>query len=162
MRTVDDIIQLLRQVKDPEVPVLDVVEMGMVREVRINGDTVEVDITPTYTGCPAMQVIEEQIQQTLQEAGIQEVAIRTVLHPPWTTEWMPESARRKLREYGIAPPQKIGQAESNPFVEQDRTVPCPYCGADDTRRTSEFGSTPCKALYYCNACRQPFEHFKCI
>jgi len=155
------ILELLREVKDPEVPVLDIVELGIVRRAEVQGDGVRVDITPTYSGCPALRVIEDEIVSTLAGHGYHDVSVRTVLHPAWTTDWMSEEARRKLRDYGIAPP---GPAEQAPvlFGPTVRQVDCPWCGSGDTELRSEFGATACKSLRYCNACLQPFEHFKAI
>ncbi|MDQ7041798.1 MAG: 1,2-phenylacetyl-CoA epoxidase subunit PaaD [Rhodothermus sp.] len=161
-----DILEALTEVRDPEIPVLNIVEMGIVRDVRLEQDTVHVDITPTYTGCPAMRTIESEIVRTLQARGFQQVVVHKVFREPWTTDWMTDEAREKLRAYGIAPPPP--RAEEAPdliplpfFVESNRpSVPCPFCGSEQTRQTSAFGSTACKALFFCEACRQPFEYFK--
>lgn len=156
-----DVWAILEEVRDPEVPVLSVVELGIVRDVRVDGTEVEVDITPTYSGCPAMHEIERSIAGALSARGLTG-RVRMVFAPAWTTDWMSESAREKLRGYGIAPP---GRAESGTLVTLMRRAPevtCPFCGASDTALRSEFGSTACKSLHFCNACRQPFEHFKAI
>lgn len=148
----EDVLSILRQVKDPEIPVLDVVEMGIVREVRPQGETgVEVDITPTYSGCPAMHVIEREIEQALSSRGFSQVKVNMVYAPAWTSEWLTEEAKQKLEAYGIAPPR------CNESVRA-----CPFCGSKETELRSEFGSTPCKALCYCTSCQQPFEYFKVI
>lgn len=160
--TEQQILEYLKTVKDPEVPVIDVVELGVVRKVRCRDERVEIDITPTYSGCPAMKVMEREILDALKERGINDVHIRTVLYPAWTTDWMSEETRRKLQDYGIAPPEKVSGSDLNPLHYAEKKVACPYCAAEDTRLTSHFGSTACKALYYCNSCQQPFEHFKCI
>ncbi len=157
-----EIINLLHQVKDPEVPVIDIVELGIVREVHTDVSPIRIEITPTYSGCPAMRVIEEQIREVLQKNGIAEVEIRTVHSPAWTTEWMSEETREKLRVYGIAPPGRLSESAADPLAVLDRIVACPLCGSEDTELTSEFGSTACKSLYHCRNCCQPFEHFKCI
>jgi ring-1,2-phenylacetyl-CoA epoxidase subunit PaaD len=139
--------QVLEQVADPEIPVLSVVDLGIVREVTPE----RVLITPTYTGCPATQVIERDIRSALDAAGYRHVAIETVLSPPWTTDWISEAGKAKLHAYGIAPPTPSG----------DPAVHCPQCGASDTEEISRFGSTPCKALWRCRACAEPFDLFKC-
>lgn len=156
-----DILAILDAVKDPEVQVLSVVELGIVRDVEVRGDDVTVVVTPTYSGCPAMKVIEDDIIAALASHGIQGARVRTVFSPAWTTDWIAADAREKLRVYGIAPP---GRAEHGPLVTLERraAVVCPFCGSTDTRHTSEFGSTSCKALHVCNDCTQPFEEFKAI
>ncbi|ACY48433.1 1,2-phenylacetyl-CoA epoxidase subunit PaaD [Rhodothermus marinus] len=162
-----EIRKALTEVRDPEIPVLNIVEMGIVRDVRLEGDTVHVEITPTYTGCPAMRTIEESIVQTLRGRGFQKVIVHKVFREPWTTDWMTDEAREKLRAYGIAPPPPRADDAPDliplPFsVARGPTVPCPFCGSEQTRQTSAFGSTACKALFFCEACRQPFEYFKAI
>lgn len=157
-RAVGDPLDVLRTVMDPEVPVLSIVDLGIVRGAEVSGDAVRVDITPTYSGCPAMQVIEEEVVAALQAAGWRDVTVRTVFQPAWTTDWISEAGRTRLREYGIAPP---GSAAT--LVQLGRGAPrvtCPYCGSRDTELKSAFGSTACKALHTCHSCRQPFEHFK--
>jgi ring-1,2-phenylacetyl-CoA epoxidase subunit PaaD len=136
--------EVLRQVPDPEIPVVSVVDLGIVRAVTPD----KVTITPTYTGCPATQVIERDIRDALDAAGYRQVAIETVLSPPWTTEWISEEGKARLEAYGIAPP---GRSE----------VRCPQCGSAETEEISRFGSTPCKALWRCRACAEPFDLFKC-
>lgn len=150
----DRIRTILQLVKDPEVPVLSIVELGIVREVQADPDSasVTVTITPTYSGCPAMKVIEEEITAALTRAGFSEVKIETVYAPAWTTDWLSDHAREKLRQFGIAPPGLV-QLES-------LSVRCPYCGSTETGLVSEFGPTACKALHVCRSCRQPFERFK--
>lgn len=160
--TREDIFKILQEVKDPEIPVISVVELGIVRDVVIDGESVRVDITPTYSGCPANKVIENSIRETLQAQGFSNVEIRIVYSPPWTTDWISPEARQKLKDYGIAPPGDSAEEEWSPFGNLKRVVPCPYCNSEETNLTSEFGSTACKALYYCNNCQQPFEHFKCV
>ena len=158
------VLEILHEVKDPEVPVIDVVELGVVRGAVVEGDRVTVDITPTYSGCPAMRVIETEIEAALRRHGVAEVTVRTVFNPPWTTDWISSEAREKLREYGIAPPGPTGP-EGPALVTlggPPRSVACPYCGSKQTRQESEFGSTACKSIYTCQSCRQPFEHFKAI
>jgi ring-1,2-phenylacetyl-CoA epoxidase subunit PaaD len=151
---------LLDEVKDPEVPALSVVELGIVRDVEIDHGNVTITVTPTYSGCPAMQTIEDDIRSTLTANGIANVRIKTVYAPAWTTDWMSDAAKEKLRAYGIAPPGHLAQDEPIAIMRKREAVPCPFCGSADTRHTSEFGSTSCKALHVCNACTQPFEEFK--
>jgi ring-1,2-phenylacetyl-CoA epoxidase subunit PaaD len=146
-------------VTDPEIPVLTIEDLGVLRGLRIEGDRVEVEITPTYSGCPAMNAIALDVEVALREAGFREVLVRTVLSPAWTTDWLSEAGRRKLAAYGIAPP--VGKASRRALFGEDQ-VPCPHCGSADTERISEFGSTACKALYRCRTCREPFDYFKCL
>ncbi|HKR23867.1 MAG TPA: 1,2-phenylacetyl-CoA epoxidase subunit PaaD [Allosphingosinicella sp.] len=140
----DAVWQVLEQVPDPEIPVVSVVDLGIVREVSPD----RVTITPTYTGCPATQVIERDIRAALDAAGFRDVAVETILAPPWTTAWISESGKAKLEAYGIAPPGRSA-------------VTCPQCGSADTEEISRFGSTPCKAQWRCRACAEPFDLFKC-
>ena len=146
------------QVVDPEIPVLTIADLGVLRDVAVSDGHVEVAITPTYSGCPAMNMIALEIELALEREGFQKPNIRTVLSPAWTTDWMSDDGRRKLREYGIAPPQ-AGSGRRALFGEQQ--VACPQCGSVDTEVLSEFGSTSCKALYRCRACAEPFDYFKC-
>jgi ring-1,2-phenylacetyl-CoA epoxidase subunit PaaD len=154
-------LEVLEGVPDPEVPVISVVDLGIVREVVVDEeDAVTVTITPTYSGCPAMFEIEKDIRSALTDAGASAVEVRTVLSPAWTTDWIGPEAREKLRAYGIAPP---GPAESGGLVTLTRARPpvaCPFCGSRDTTLKSEFGSTACKAIHVCRSCRQPFDEFK--
>lgn len=152
---------ILENVMDPEVPVLSVLDLGIVRHVSVNGNEVEVIITPTYTGCPAMDVIKASIQMELLAAGYSPVSVKQVLSPAWTTDWMSEEGRRKLKEYGIAPPNPQQQVCHQHLFAADEAVQCPHCQSWHTRRISEFGSTACKALYQCNDCKEPFDYFKC-
>ena len=160
--TKEQIIEFLEGITDPEIPVLNIVELGIVRDVHYESDSLQVDITPTYSGCPAMKVIEDSIYATLQEKGFENISVKTVFSPPWTTDWLTDQAKQKLRDYGIAPPEKSGNPTWMPFSNANKKVPCPFCDSAQTELTSEFGSTACKSLYYCNNCQQPFEHFKCI
>jgi ring-1,2-phenylacetyl-CoA epoxidase subunit PaaD len=160
--TRDELLEVLRGVMDPEVPVLSVVELGIVRDVDVAENTVTVTVTPTYSGCPAMQVIERDIAQALRARGVERLEIRTSYSPAWTTDWIPAEAREKLRAYGIAPP---GAADHDAPVAIGRRRPavrCPYCGSTKTQLQSEFGSTACKAIHVCTSCQQPFEEFKPI
>jgi ring-1,2-phenylacetyl-CoA epoxidase subunit PaaD len=145
-------------VVDPEIPVLTIADLGVLREVTVNDGCVEVAITPTYSGCPAMNMIGLEIELALQRAGFGDAKVHTVLSPAWTTDWMSEDGRRKLREYGIAPPLVAGSRRALFGIEQ---VACPQCGSQNTEVLSEFGSTSCKALWRCKSCREPFDYFKC-
>lgn len=157
----ESIINLLKDVQDPEVPVLDVVSMGVVRDVDITSGKTIVTITPTYTGCPAMNTIENEIIEKLKSKGIENVEIKTVFSPAWTTDWLSDETKQRLKDYGIAPP---GKSDESDFLKSffSKIVECPFCGSENTKVTSEFGSTACKSLHFCNNCTQPFEHFKCI
>jgi len=145
-------------VVDPEIPVLTIADLGVLRDVVFNEDHVEVAITPTYSGCPAMNMIAVEIEVALERAGFRHSKVRTVLSPAWTTDWMSEEGRRKLRAYGIAPPQA---SSSRRALFGEQAVACPQCGSETTELLSEFGSTSCKALWRCKACREPFDYFKC-
>jgi ring-1,2-phenylacetyl-CoA epoxidase subunit PaaD len=145
-------------VVDPEVPVLTIADLGVLRDVDVSGDHVEVAITPTYSGCPAMNMIALEIELALERAGFRNPRVRTVLSPAWSTDWMSEEGRRKLRDYGIAPPLPASSRRALFGVQQ---VNCPHCGSRETELLSEFGSTSCKALWRCRSCREPFDYFKC-
>jgi ring-1,2-phenylacetyl-CoA epoxidase subunit PaaD len=153
--TIESVKEILSTVMDPEIPVLSVMEMGIVRNIEIDGDAVTVTITPTYSGCPAMHAIEKNIRNTLRHHGFSFVIVKTTFSPAWTTDWMSEATKRKLKEYGIAPP-----ASQFELLQREIPVPCPYCHSTDTQMKSTFGSTACKSYYVCNTCCQPFEHFK--
>jgi ring-1,2-phenylacetyl-CoA epoxidase subunit PaaD len=148
--------QVLSRIPDPELPVLSIVELGIVRYVRWR-DTTEprVGITPTYSGCPATDVIRIAVRQSLASAGYVDAVVEEVLSPPWTSDWLSEQGRRKLAAFGIAPPQRASRSVAAP-------VACPQCGSRATQLVSEFGSTPCKALYRCTVCLEPFDAFKCL
>lgn len=149
----------LENVSDPEVPVLSILDLGIVRDVKINEDeTVEIFITPTYSGCPAMQMIAMNVKMEMIAQGILNVKVTEVLSPAWTTDWMTENGKRKLNEYGIAPPQ---HKSTENIADIDLIVPCPICHSKDTQVISQFGSTACKSLYRCNDCLEPFDYFKC-
>ena len=163
MSATDHIWEILDEVKDPEVPVLSVVELGVVRDVEVDGQGVTVVITPTYSGCPAMKVIEDDIVAALQAHGVSSVRVRTTYSPAWTTDWMSEDAKRKLEAYGIAPPGAAPRDnELVPLRRRGTPVRCPFCHSTNTRMESEFGSTACKAICYCDDCHQPFELFKAL
>jgi len=161
--SIDQVMAWLAEIEDPEIPAISIVDLGIVRGVRWSGDTEGgewvVTITPTYSGCPAMDTIRADIVDTCARHGWHDVEVRTVLSPAWTTDWMTEGGKRKLREYGIAPPEPRG---ANRPVLVQLSVRCPQCGSPDTREVSRFGSTACKALHVCNTCREPFDRFKAI
>ncbi|MBN8812674.1 MULTISPECIES: 1,2-phenylacetyl-CoA epoxidase subunit PaaD [Sphingomonadaceae] len=152
----DRIMAVLATVPDPEIPAVSVTDLGIVRGVRC--DPPVVTITPTYTGCPATLVIEASVRAALDEAGFADVGIKTVLSPPWTTDWISDEGREKLRAYGIAPPPKGAGSRS---LRADSPAECPRCGSLHTQEVSRFGSTPCKALWRCLDCQEPFDRFKC-
>lgn len=162
--------QLLADVPDPEVPVVSVVDLGIVRDVTVDSEAraVRVDITPTYSGCPAMRVITDDVAARLAER-FEKVDVRVVLSPPWTTDWMTDDARRRLAEFGIAPPHRPGLAEGRRLLPLSvtggdavtgRPDACPRCASPDVELVSQFGSTACKAMYRCRACAEPFDYFK--
>jgi ring-1,2-phenylacetyl-CoA epoxidase subunit PaaD len=155
----EDIWKYLKDVKDPEVPVLTVVDLGIIRSIELNGTHCLVAITPTYTGCPAMKVIESDIIARLTEEGLT-TEVKTTLSPAWTTDWITEDGRNKLEEYGIAPPQD--EVDKSVLFAEPTVVPCPLCKSKNTRLISQFGSTACKAHYQCNDCKEPFDYFKCL
>ncbi|PLC49258.1 phenylacetate-CoA oxygenase subunit PaaJ [Pollutimonas subterranea] len=154
-------MQWLTGVPDPEIPVLSVVDLGLIRRIGWDGSTCVVTITPTYSGCPAMHEISADITSTLQAHGIEDVRIETQLSPAWTTDWMTPEGHAALKGYGIAPPgEKAINISGITRRATDVVVPCPLCGSNHTRLVSHFGSTSCKALYRCNDCREPFDYFK--
>ncbi len=154
---------VLESVLDPEVPVLSVVELGIVRGVAVDGGTLHVTVTPTYSGCPATEAIRDAIVAALRQAGAEHVEVHLQLAPPWTTDWLGPAAADKLRRYGIAPPHLAGSGPAGmPLRFHPRGLQCPRCDSPRTEQLSAFGSTACKALYRCTACREPFEYFKPI
>ena len=150
------LFDLLSSVVDPEIPVLTLEDLGVLRDISVNEGEVVVTITPTYAGCPAMDTMRSDIETTLARAGFQQVNVKTNLSPAWTTDWMSENGRRKLRAYGIAPPL------STSCGQQSGSIECPQCESTEVKKISEFGSTACKALYQCKNCLEPFDYFKCI
>ncbi len=148
--------ELLSSVVDPEIPVLTLQDLGVLRDISVDEGKITVTITPTYAGCPAIDAMRADIESTLAEAGYQQVTVKQSLSPAWTTDWMSENGREKLRAYGIAPPA------TTTCGQQTGTIECPQCGSADVKLISEFGSTACKALYQCQDCREPFDYFKCI
>ncbi len=152
---------ILETVTDPEVPVITITDLGIVRDVKIIDDEIEVIITPTYTGCPAMDMIAMNIKLALIENGFKNIKVTSVLSPVWTTDWMSEAGKIKLKEYGIAPPNPRQQVCNNDLFAPHETVQCPHCNSYLTHRISEFGSTACKSLFQCDDCKEPFDYFKC-
>jgi ring-1,2-phenylacetyl-CoA epoxidase subunit PaaD len=155
------ILSLLSEIPDPEIPVITISELGVIRDVIIDGENVEIKITPTYSGCPAMKQMEDDIHSTLIKNGVTNVKVTMVYSPAWTTDWIPEAAKEKLRKYGIAPPEKTTEDKSW-LTGKSKIVVCPRCKSQNTRLISQFGSTACKALYQCEDCLEPFDYFKCI
>jgi ring-1,2-phenylacetyl-CoA epoxidase subunit PaaD len=157
---------VLQQVPDPEVPALSVCDLGLVRSVTVTGNAIDVVLTPTYSGCPATEVIAQSVHDALAAAGFEPVSLTTRRSPAWTTDWISDEGRHKLRAYGIAPPSGLAAVHDGPMPMpiriQVRGVDCPRCNSTNTERLSAFGSTACKSLYRCLACREPFEHFKPI
>ena len=150
--------QILEQITDPEIPVISIVDLGIVRDVHVDENTVEIFITPTYSGCPAMDVISMNIRMELLQNGFTNIKITQQLSPAWTTDWMTEEGKEKLKVYGIAPP--VGKAIDQKYLEKLK-VECPQCHSKNTKLLSQFGSTACKALYQCQDCKEPFDYFKC-
>lgn len=164
LHTKEQIWDYLREVTDPEIPVLNIVEMGIARKVVIGEDNkVVVKITPTYSGCPAMNAIEKLVIEKLKERNVKDFEVKLDFSETWTTDWMTDEAKIKLKDYGIAPPDKSEKEDD--FLKNlssTKIVPCPFCDSFETKLVSQFGSTACKSQHYCNDCQQPFEHFKCI
>jgi ring-1,2-phenylacetyl-CoA epoxidase subunit PaaD len=156
-----DLYEILKEVVDPEIPVLTVMDMGILRGVKQDENGIEVTITPTYSGCPAMEMIAEEIKSALARKGFTEVKIKSVLSPAWTTDWITEEGKEKLRKYGIAPPAH-STADKNALLGNPKSVKCPRCKSEHTEMISNFGSTACKALWKCLDCKEPFDYFKCI
>jgi ring-1,2-phenylacetyl-CoA epoxidase subunit PaaD len=159
MVTTEQIWSFLEEVSDPEIPVLTIVDLGVVRDVQVTPTGYHIVITPTYSGCPAMKMIEEQIVEKLSEKGVFST-VELVLAPAWTTDWLTESGKDKLRAYGIAPPEH--EPDKSVLFAEPVRVPCPRCTTRNTRMISQFGSTACKAQYQCNECLEPFDYFKCL
>jgi ring-1,2-phenylacetyl-CoA epoxidase subunit PaaD len=156
-----DVRATLDAVRDPEIPILTIADLGILRDVRVEDGRVHVVITPTYSGCPAMHAIEDDVRATLAAAGHDDVVVETRLAPAWTTAWLTPAARRKLLEVGIAPPLEA-TGDKNVLRLHGAAIACPRCHSGDTEQISEFGSTACKALYRCRACLEPFDYFKCL
>ncbi len=161
--TRDELFAILDEVKDPEVPVLTIAELGILRDAVVEGDEVVVTVTPTYSGCPAMGAIEQEILRALYRHGVDRARVRTTFTPAWTTDWISADARRKLEAYGIAAPGRVDDTdELVPLRRRAEAVRCPYCGSTNTALESQFGSTACKSIHVCRSCRQPFERFTAI
>ena len=158
--TEEQVWDWLADVPDPEIPVLSVVDLGMIRGVLVTRGRVEVAVSPTYSGCPATEVIEHCIAAELCRRGVANATVRRALAPPWTSDWISDAGKEKLRRYGIAPP--VGSSSRRELLGTPRQIPCPRCGSTITSLVSEFGSTDCKASYKCDDCLEPFEYFKCI
>jgi len=165
----DQVWRWLSEVPDPEIPVISLTDLGIIRKVAWDGDTLVVSVTPTYSGCPATTVINLDIEKKLRAEGIEQLKLERQLSPPWTTDWISAEGREKLRAYGIAPPVDGTAADGRLLARVDRlagasnlTIECPRCGSTNTERVSQFGSTPCKASYRCKDCLEPFDYFKCI
>lgn len=156
------IYELIKDIPDPEIPVLTIVDLGVIRNVEDREGNIVITITPTYTGCPAMNQFEDDILQTLKDNGVDNARIETRYDPAWTTDWMSEDAKQKLQAYGIAPPQEKTSDKNYIIGKEKKLVICPQCKSSNTKMISQFGSTACKALYQCNDCKEPFDYFKCI
>lgn len=155
----NQVLAWLAEIPDPEIPVLTIMDLGIVRDVQID-EGIVVSLSPTYSGCPATEVIESSVVAALEDHGMTDVSIKRVLSPPWTTDWISEAGRDKLRAYGIAPPQ--AGAGKRELLRGELVVTCPSCSSQETELISEFGSTACKASYRCTSCLEPFEYFKCL
>jgi ring-1,2-phenylacetyl-CoA epoxidase subunit PaaD len=160
--TKEIVLEWLKEVPDPEIPVISIVELGVVRAIELNEDGLVIRLTPTYSGCPAMKQMEQEVMTKLKEKGIEHASIQLQYAPPWTTDWITEEAKEKLRQYGIAPPEHSTINKSILLGQQERLVLCPQCRSSNTVMISQFGSTACKALYKCKDCLEPFDYFKCI
>jgi len=160
-KSAENIFSLLKEISDPEIPVINIVEMGIVQKVDFIDEEIIISITPTYSGCPAMKMIEEHIKEILLHNNISNFNIKTSYSPAWTTDWLSNETKKKLENYGISAPGKTEDINEMKVLSMQK-IHCPYCNSTDTKLTSEFGSTACKSLHYCNECSQPFEHFKCI
>ncbi|OOY26444.1 phenylacetate-CoA oxygenase subunit PaaJ [Thioclava sp. L04-15] len=166
---IDEIWRWLSQVPDPEIPVISLTDLGIVRDVAWQDETLVVTVTPTYSGCPATSIINLDIEQALRERGIESIRLERQLSPPWTSDWLTEEGREKLRAYGIAPPidgtapdGRLAGRIARLAGSSNLTIACPRCGSTRTEKISQFGSTPCKASYRCKDCLEPFDYFKCI
>jgi ring-1,2-phenylacetyl-CoA epoxidase subunit PaaD len=162
MLTSVEIEKILSEIPDPEIPVINIKELGILRKVKVEGGKVLITVTPTYSGCPAMRLIEDQIKEVLHENKIESFVVKSVLSPAWTTDWITDEAKQKLEDYGIAPPEKGSPNKSllDPFGPKD--IRCPHCKSKNVKMVSQFGSTACKAHYKCIECLEPFDYFKCI
>mgnify|MGYP005994387289 FL=1 len=162
MSVKDKIWDLLEEIPDPEIPVLSIHDLGIVRKIDEIDNQIVVTITPTYSGCPAMNQFEADIVTTLNKYGYDKISIVTTYDPPWTTDWLSEEAKKKLQDYGIAPPEQKTTDKNALLVDDRKSVTCPQCKSTNSKMISQFGSTACKSLYQCNNCMEPFDYFKCI
>ncbi|SHJ03860.1 ring-1,2-phenylacetyl-CoA epoxidase subunit PaaD [Mesonia phycicola] len=156
----EELEPILKQISDPEIPVLSILDLGVVRSAEIIDNVAQIKITPTYSGCPAMDVIGDDIEQALKEAGYAS-KVNLILSPAWSTEWITEEGKNALREYGIAPPMDA-TSDKKALLGEEKIVKCTNCGSTNTHLVSQFGSTACKALFKCNDCQEPFDYFKCL
>ncbi|HKC69694.1 MAG TPA: 1,2-phenylacetyl-CoA epoxidase subunit PaaD [Bacteroidia bacterium] len=161
MYTEKELFSFLNEIPDPEIPVISIVDLGVIRKINQQASGVEIELTPTYSGCPAMKQMEDDIVATLKQKGVENVHIKTVYTPAWTTDWLSAEAKEKLRKYGIAPPQE-STTDKSFITGKTKQIKCPRCGSLHTEMVSQFGSTACKALYRCKDCLEPFDYFKCI
>lgn len=162
MLTKEHILEILSEIPDPEIPVISITDLGVIRHIQIIDNTsIELKITPTYSGCPAMKQIEDDVRKKLSEHGFTNITINTIFSPPWTTDWINPAAKERLRKYGIAPPEHTTEDKSW-LTGQPKIIACPRCKSTHTKLISQFGSTACKALYQCQDCLEPFDYFKCI
>lgn len=162
MKTESDLWQVLSSIPDPEIPVISIVELGVIRSITIDAEnTVTIKITPTYSGCPAMKQMEDDVRTSIEKEGFQNIKIEMIYNPAWTTDWLSAEARIKLQNYGIAPPEE-STSDKSFLTGRSRSVTCPRCKSKETIMVSQFGSTACKALYQCKNCLEPFDYFKCI
>ncbi|SRR5258706_2283000 len=159
--TEKELFSLLSQIPDPEIPVINIQELGVLRSVKTENGKVIVEMTPTYSGCPALDAIEQEIISALHANGFADVQVKKILSPAWTTDWLTDEAKEKLRKFGIAPPEK-STSDFNVLLGRKKNIICPHCGSDNTEVISMFGSTACKAIYRCKNCTEPFDYFKCI
>jgi ring-1,2-phenylacetyl-CoA epoxidase subunit PaaD len=157
----EQVFKILSEIPDPEIPVINIIDLGILRDVKLVDDVCVVVITPTYTGCPAMRVIEDDIKIKLKEIGFENVKVELVYTPAWTTDWISIEAKEKLRAYGIAPPDH-SSIDKKVLLGKARELKCPQCGSKNTEMISQFGSTACKALFRCLDCKEPFDYFKCL
>lgn len=162
MITKEYVYALLSEIPDPEIPVITIMELGVIRDIILSGDKkIEVVITPTYSGCPAMKEMEDDVRKKLSQNGFEEIKITTIFNPPWTTDWLTAEAKQKLQNYGIAPPEE-STTDKSFLTGKHKDITCPRCKSKNTVMVSQFGSTACKALYKCNDCLEAFDYFKCI
>jgi ring-1,2-phenylacetyl-CoA epoxidase subunit PaaD len=165
----DQVWDWLGQIPDPEIPVISLTDLGIIRDVAWDDDTLVVTVTPTYTGCPATSIIKLDIERALRDRGVDKIRLERKLFPPWTTDWISREGREKLHDYGIVPPTdgtaadgRLAGRVARLAGQSDLTIACPRCGSTQTEKVSQFGSTPCKASYRCKDCLEPFDYFKCI